>query len=90
MVKSKHNLEVVAETILDFKMAAIYNEYNEHQSYRIPLISMPFGQYAAHTKEASTASCCSLVSFSISNCSRAPIVSLPGVVKIFIHVALPS
>ena len=44
MVKSKHNFEVVAETILDFKMAAIYNEYNEHQSYRIPLISMPFGQ----------------------------------------------
>ena len=46
MVKSKHNnyYEVVAETILDLKMAAIYNEYNEHQSYRIPLISMPFGQ----------------------------------------------
>ena len=44
MVKSKHNFEVVAETILDFKMAAIYNEYNEHQSYRIPLILMPFGQ----------------------------------------------
>ena len=44
MVKSKHNFEVVAETILDLKMAAIYNEYNEHLSYRIPLISMPFGQ----------------------------------------------
>ena len=35
MVKSKHKFEVVAETILDLKMAAIYNEYNEHQSYRI-------------------------------------------------------
>ena len=44
MVKSKHNFEVVAETILDLKMAAIYNEYKEHQSYRIPLIPMPFGQ----------------------------------------------
>ena len=44
MVKSKHNFEVVAEAILDLKMAAINNEYNEHQSYRIPLISMPFGQ----------------------------------------------
>ena len=44
MAKSKHNVEVVAETILDLKMAAIYNEYNEHQSYRIPLILMPFGQ----------------------------------------------
>ena len=41
MVKSKHNFEVVAETILDLKMAAIYNEY---QSYRMPLIAMPFGQ----------------------------------------------
>ena len=44
MVKSKHNFEVEEETILDLKMAAIYNEYNEHQSYRIPLISMPFRQ----------------------------------------------
>ena len=44
MVKSKHNIEVVAETILDLKMAAIYNEYKEHQSYRIPLIPMHFGQ----------------------------------------------
>ena len=44
MVKSKDNFEVVAETILDLKMAAIYTEYNEHQSYRIPLISMAFGQ----------------------------------------------
>ena len=34
MVKSKHNFEVVVETILDFKMAAMYNEYNERQLYR--------------------------------------------------------
>ena len=44
MVKSKHNFEVVAETILDLKMAAIYNEYNEHQSHRIQLFPVPFGQ----------------------------------------------
>ena len=25
MIKSKHNFEVVVETILDFKMAAMYN-----------------------------------------------------------------
>ena len=34
MVKSKHNFEVVVETILDFKMDAMYNEYNERQPYR--------------------------------------------------------
>ena len=34
MVKSKHNFEVVVETVLDFKMAAMYNEYNERQPYR--------------------------------------------------------
>ena len=34
MVKSKHYFEVVVETILDFKMAAMYNEYNERQPYR--------------------------------------------------------
>ena len=34
MVKSKHNVEVVVETILDFKMAAMYNECNERQPYR--------------------------------------------------------
>ena len=34
MVKSKHNFEVMVETILDLKMAAMYNEYNERQPYR--------------------------------------------------------
>ena len=36
MVKSKHNFDVVADTILDLKMAAICNEYKNtsHIEYR--------------------------------------------------------
>ena len=43
-----------------------------------------------HTNEVSIASCWALVSFTISNWSRAPIVSLPHYMKIFNHVSLPS
>ena len=41
------------------------------------------------THKRSKHSCCALVSFTISHCSRAPIVSLPDVTNIFNHVAVP-
>ena len=91
MVKSKHNFEVVADTILDLKMDAIYNEYNEHTSHIEYRWSQCLLGSNLHTQTKQAQLAVAHWSHSLlATAPGAPIVSLPDVMKMLNHVALPS